>query len=52
MYDRLSHSEQGWSWEKIGIFGGEDGQVFLDGTFKGSDKHRSLISLIVENGIG
>ena len=52
MYDKRSNEKEGWSLEKTGVFGGDSGQDFLDGTISGSDEWRPHISLIVENGEG
>ena len=51
MYEKRYNEKEGWGWVRIGVFGGDSGQNFTDGSFTGSDKARSLISLVVENGI-
>ena len=47
MYEKRSNALEGWSFQKIGVFSGDSGQEFVDGTFKGSDKWRSHIHILV-----
>ena len=52
MYEKRYNEKEDWSVERTGVFGGDDGQMFIDGTISGSDEWSSLISLVVENGEG